>query len=169
MSSPSPRRSRRASDRGRGQAMVEFALVVPVFLLVLSGILDFGFMLFTRMSVINATREGAHAGIIVADPTTISDVVRARVISAAAQGGLGLTAANVPSVTCVETTSSTTPPPACTWTLYDKDSNKTGAQVGDSVLVTVNYDYHSFFPLLFGAKIPLTSTVQMVLENVATK
>jgi len=149
--------------------MVEFALVVPVFLLVLSGILDFGFMLFTRMSVINATREGAHAAIIVADATTIPDAVQARVISAAAQAGLGLTAANVSSVTCVETTSTATPPPSCTWTLYDKTSNTTGAQPGDSVLVTVNYNYHSFFPLLFGANIPLTSTVQMVLENVATK
>jgi Flp pilus assembly protein TadG len=162
-------RGRARPHRRRGQALVEFALVVPVFLLVLCGILDFGFMLFTRMSVINATREGAHAGIIVADPTTIPDAVRARVISAAAQAGLGLTAANVPSVTCVETTSTAKPPPSCTWTLYDKNSNPTGAQVGDSVLVTVKYDYPTFFPVLFGTKIPLTATVQMVLENVATK
>jgi Flp pilus assembly protein TadG len=157
-------RGRTRRHRGRGQALVEFALVIPVFLLVLCGILDFGFMLFTRMSVINAVREGARAGIMVADASTIPDIVRDRVISAAAQAGLGLTAANVSSVTCVGTAPS--PAPAtCDWTKYDPTSNPTGAQPGDSVLVTVTYDYPTFFPLLFGTKIPLTSTVQMVLES----
>ena len=51
--------------------MVEFALVIPVFLLVLCGILDFGFMLFSRMTVINAAREAARAAAIVTDRTTI--------------------------------------------------------------------------------------------------
>lgn len=156
-------RGRTRRHRSRGQALVEFALVIPVFLLVLCGILDFGFMLFTRMSVINATREGARAGIMVADASTIPDIVQNRVISAAAQAGLGLTVANVSSVTCVGTAPSPAPP-TCDWTQYSS-SNTTGAQPGDSVLVTVTYDYPSFFPLLFGTKIPLTSTVQMVLES----
>jgi Flp pilus assembly protein TadG len=168
MSNLMPRRLCR-SERGRGQALVEFALVVPIFLLVLAGILDFGFMLYSRMSVINAAREGARSGAMIADPTTIAAVVRARVISAAAQGGLGLVASNVPDARCVQTTSTSTPSPSCTWTLYDKTTNPAGAQVGDSVLVTINYDYHSFFPLLLGTKFTLSSTVQMVLDNVATK
>jgi Flp pilus assembly protein TadG len=148
--------------------MVEFAIVLPVFILVLCGILDFGFMLFTRMSVINAVREGARAGSVIADPTQIAAAVQARVISAAKQAGLGLSASNVVATQCVETTSTTTPSPSCSWTLYNAHSNPTGAQVGDSVLVTVNYDYPTFFPLLFGTKFTLSSTVQMVLENVTS-
>ena len=148
--------------------MVEFAIVLPVFLLVLCGILDFGFMLFDRMSLINAVREGARAGSVIADPTQIPAAVQARVISAAAQSGLGLSAPNVAAVTCLETTSTATPTPSCTWSLYNVNSNKTGAQVGDSVLVTVNYNYQTFFPLLFGKKFTLSTTVQMVLENVTT-
>jgi len=139
--------------------MVEFALVIPIFLLVLCGILDFGFMLFTRMSVINAAREGARSGIMVADVSTIPGIVQARVISAAAQAGLGLDSSNVPSVACIQThvtPSSTTP---CSYTTTP------AAVAGDSLVVTVTYDYHTFFPLLFGTKIPLTSTVQMVLEG----
>jgi Flp pilus assembly protein TadG len=168
VSNSKPRRLRHRSHRGRGQAMVEFALVLPVFLLVLCGILDFGFMLFDRMSLINAVREGARAGSVIADPTQIPAVVQARVISAATQAGLGLSASNVPGATCVETTSPTTPAPSCTWTLYNANSNPTGAQVGDSVLVTVNYDYQTFFPLLFGRKFTLSTTVQMVLESVTS-
>jgi hypothetical protein len=34
----------------------------------------------------------------------------------------------------------------------------------DAVRVTVSYDYQTFFPLLFGSKIDLASTVQMVRE-----
>jgi Flp pilus assembly protein TadG len=146
------------------------AIVLPVFLLVLCGILDFGFMLFDRMSLINAIREGARAGSVIADPTQIPTTVQARVISAAAQAGLGLSASNVPlsAVTCVETTSTATPTPNCNWNPYNANSNKTGAQVGDSVLVTVNYNYQTFFPLLFGKTFTLSSTVQMVLESVTT-
>ncbi|MGZ6314992.1 MAG: TadE family protein, partial [Candidatus Limnocylindrales bacterium] len=58
MSNPKPGPSGRRSTRKRGQALVEFAMVIPIFLLVLSGICDFGFMLYSRMSVINAAREG---------------------------------------------------------------------------------------------------------------
>ncbi len=35
--------------------------------------------------------------------------------------------------------------------------------MGDSVAVTLNYQYRTFFPLLFGNTITLTSKVQMVL------
>ncbi len=37
--------------------------MLPVFLLILSGILDFGFMLNARMTVISAAREGARAAL----------------------------------------------------------------------------------------------------------
>ena len=161
--------------RSRGQALVEFALVIPVFLLVLSGILDFGFMLFSRMSVINAAREGARAAAMTADDTTIPTVVTNRVISAAATGGITVVPSNV-TLACLQTSSSSfsaaTNTPRCTWTLYSNLSgcqNLGGAQPGDSVSATVTYRYQSFFPLLFGTGFDLRSTVQMVLDNVSTR
>ena len=168
MAAARARRGRRG--RSRGQALVEFALVVPIFLLVLCGILDFGFMLFNRMTVINAAREGARVAAMTADDTTVTTVATNRVIAAAASAGMGLTASNV-QIGCLETSSAsyswTTGTPTCTWTLHTS-GNATGAQTGDSVTVRVTYSYHTFFPLLFGASIPLTTTVQMVLDNVTT-
>lgn len=135
--------------------MVEFALVLPIFLLVLSGILDFGYLLYSRMTVISAAREGARAAVMVSDTTTIPTVALAAVQSAAAQGGLsGFTLSNV-TETCVPGGGRS----SCSWT-----SGSTLAQAGDSVKVTVSYTYHSFFPLLFGATFNLSSTVQMVIE-----
>ena len=44
----------------RGAALVEFALAVPLMLVVIAGIVDFGFV-FQRYEVItNAAREGAR-------------------------------------------------------------------------------------------------------------
>ena len=81
---------RRGRRIGNGQSLVEFAVVFPVFMLVLSGILDFGFMLYSRMTVISATREGARAAITQADDVT---VIPARVQNAvtSAVSGTGLT------------------------------------------------------------------------------
>jgi Flp pilus assembly protein TadG len=45
----------------RGAAAVEFALVVPVLLIVVFGIIDFGRMLNAQLQVSEAAREGARA------------------------------------------------------------------------------------------------------------
>ena len=50
---------KRGSDRGA--AAVEFALVVPVLLIVVFGIIDFGRMLNAQLQVSEASREGARA------------------------------------------------------------------------------------------------------------
>lgn len=146
---------RRGRRLGNGQSLVEFAVVFPVFMLVLSGILDFGFMLYSRMSVISATREGARAAVAQADDVTvIPTLVRNAVWSAVS--GTGLTLGNLqdpPTVSCVRTPSGT-----CNF------NAKANAVSGDSVKVTVTYTYSSFFPLLFGSTFNLSSTVQMVIE-----
>ena len=171
MSNPMRCQSRHRSSRGAGQAMVEFALVIPVFLLVLSGILDFGFMLFTRMSVINAAREGARVAAMTALPGDIVGAIQKRVASAASSGGIYVDPSAV-NVVCLQTTASNyskdTKTPQCNWNLYNKNTNGLGPEPGDSVSVTVNYSYKSFFPLLFGTSFNLSSTVQMVLDNVTT-
>lgn len=44
----------------KGQAMVEFALVLPILLLLLCGIIDFGWLYFNQLLLNNAAREGAR-------------------------------------------------------------------------------------------------------------
>ena len=48
--------------RGRGQALVEFALIVPVFALILFALLDFGRVIYTQNTVEQAAREASRAG-----------------------------------------------------------------------------------------------------------
>ena len=121
--------------------------------------MDFGFLLYSRMTVINSAREGARAAISQppASWATIPNLATAAVNSAASGSGLsGLTI----SPQCVRGAAVG----GCTFT---NNVPPTGgdAKPGDSIRVTVQYQYHSFFPLLFGATIPLGSEVQMVLEG----
>src|SRR3972149_4234930 len=44
----------------RGQSLVEFALVIPILLILVFGIIDFGMGLRSYISLTNATREGAR-------------------------------------------------------------------------------------------------------------
>jgi Flp pilus assembly protein TadG len=53
-----PRRGRKARDRG--SVAVEFALVLPVLLLILFGIVDFGRALNAQIELTGAAREGAR-------------------------------------------------------------------------------------------------------------
>jgi PKD repeat protein len=53
-------RNRRQTSRG--QALVEFALIIPVMLLLLVIAIDFGRMFFSYVAITNAAREGAAIG-----------------------------------------------------------------------------------------------------------
>lgn len=57
------RRARRGTrERHRGQSLVEFALVLPVFLLLILAMIDFGFAFYSNLTIAYATREGARVG-----------------------------------------------------------------------------------------------------------
>ncbi|HCC06939.1 MAG TPA: pilus assembly protein TadG [Clostridiales bacterium] len=44
----------------RGQSVAEFALVLPIFLLILMGIIEFGLLMSDYVVVVNAAREGGR-------------------------------------------------------------------------------------------------------------
>ncbi len=52
----------------RGQGLVEFALTLPLMLLLIAGLIEFGRMLSIYNSVSNAAREAARYGSVVGDP-----------------------------------------------------------------------------------------------------
>lgn len=61
-----------------GQALVEFAIVAPMLLLLVLGIVDFGRAFYTYHVMIDAAREGARVAVI-ANPTTTQDTVMKRI------------------------------------------------------------------------------------------
>jgi Flp pilus assembly protein TadG len=69
------RRVRQLLRRNRkGAAIVEFALVVPLLLLLLWGIVDIGRAFYTLNNLASAVREGARSAAVMAtDPTTAAN------------------------------------------------------------------------------------------------
>jgi Flp pilus assembly protein TadG len=131
--------------RSRGQSLVEFALVVPVFLMIAFGTIDFGLAFDASMVITNAAREGAREG--VTNPSTTAVTARVREVA----GRLNNSNLTV-SVSCRTTSGA-----ACS-------GGVSGATTGNTLLVTVNYNYPMITPIAFGTIIPLSSTAQMRVE-----
>ena len=55
-----------------GQALVEFALIIPLLVLLLMGIFDLGRGVYAYNVVASAAREGAHYGVL--DPTNTNEI-----------------------------------------------------------------------------------------------
>jgi Flp pilus assembly protein TadG len=160
-SKPLPPRRASSSARRRGQALVEFALILPVMMLILLIAVDFGRLFSAYISNVNAAREGAsyaatHAG----DSTYIladfnSGVADAATGQSNAQGLSGGGALDV-SYKCFS------PPPAPPTAIdcHVASTNYAGG-IGNQVTVTVKQPFDFVTPFigsLFGGSLTLTTS-----------
>jgi len=82
MRAPAPFLRRLAADR-RGNLMIEFALVLPILMLMLVGLLDLGRFSLDKSAMLQGAREGAQYGIMAPDDSSN--------INTTAQNATGLT------------------------------------------------------------------------------
>ncbi len=64
--------------RRRGAAAVEFAIVAPIFFLLVLGMIEIGRMVMVQQIITNASREGARVGVL--DPSTAGGTTRQDVL-----------------------------------------------------------------------------------------
>jgi len=64
---------RQCRSKHKGAAVVEFAVVAPVFFLMVFGMIEFGRMVMVEQILTNASREGARVAVL--DGTSHTDVV----------------------------------------------------------------------------------------------
>lgn len=129
----------------RGAAALEFALVVPILIVLVFGIADFGFMFNNQAVVSNAARDAARAGSFSATQSEISAIVNAEV-------------SYLPNITFPVTTTVTCQKPsgaACSNYDVDKES-------GGTVTVSIVYVHNWMTPALIG--VPNTSTITKVSQ-----
>jgi Flp pilus assembly protein TadG len=107
---------RRDRRHGHGQALVEFAVIVPIFMLLLFGLLDFGRVIYAQQTITQDAREGARAGLVAAldSPVTTATYQKIRDAALKMAPGVSLTNANI-----------TGQPGACTATVADSISAST--------------------------------------------
>ena len=118
-------------ERGsRGQGLTEFALILPLLLVVIMGVIDFGRALFIYTSIFNAAREGVRYGAV--EPLSLEDItsqVRASILMA-------------------------DPAEVEVWVWYDRGPgtdpfyDPAAVQIGDRVVVHANHQIGLITPLI---------------------
>lgn len=128
-----------------GQAALEFLLILPIFVLWMLLLIDFGILTYQYVSISSAVREGARfAAVNCGDGTCTATEVRDRTI--ARSGGL-LTAANNAEVTVG-------------W--INVDAAGTNRDRGDAAVVKVAHPYAFLF---FPVTLPVNACADMRLEQ----
>lgn len=137
----------RKDDGERGAAAVEFALVVPVLLIIVFGIIDFGVAINRWAMVNNAAREGVRAASLSAEH---ADVVAAANRS---MDGDDLDPSDI-TLTCESPTGA-----ACA-------SWSGGREAGGVAIVEVTYVHEWLTPLgpLFGDQLDISKQSRMRIE-----
>lgn len=145
-----PKRNKISFQQQVGQSMVEFALILPLIVLVIAGIFDLGRAFFSSITITNAAREGARTGTVnhgfdfkqgMCDATTAEAV----------SSGIVITNDNV-TISCISTQS-------CTNTISP------GCNHNNPLTVTVTYTYTDMLLLgfFFPGGIEMQRSVEMLV------
>src|SRR5262245_33486493 len=138
----SVRNDDQGSGRSRGQALVEFAIIVPVFLMIAFATVDFGMALDASIGISNAAREGARLG--ATQPNTSAIPARVHAVAGRLDNAdLGV------NVSCKTSGGAACP------------GGVGGATSGGSIVVQVTYSYRLVTPIAFGFVVPLSSPAEM--------
>ena len=153
----------RIPARRRGQALVEFALVFPLLMLILMGVVDLGRGIYAFNAVANAAREGGRTAIVNQNASDIRN-------RAAAQA----TALGIPTTAPSSCAGGAPAGPAgiCVSFLMPDlttDCSSTLAP-GCVAVVTVKYTFTPITPVIGNliGSIPLLSTTKQTIESVCT-
>ena len=83
---------RRGQKKRLGASAVEFAIVAPLFFLLVFGMIEFGRMVMIQQVLTNASREGARQAVL--DGATSSNV-KSSVVTYMSNGGVTIATSNV--------------------------------------------------------------------------
>ncbi|MDP4110400.1 MAG: pilus assembly protein [Bacillota bacterium] len=75
------KQSMRFIKKEHGQAVAELAITLPIFLMILCGIIDFGWLFGNQLSLSYCCREGARYGIVNSEGAIAAQNIKDKVIS----------------------------------------------------------------------------------------
>ena len=160
------RQPSRRHRRTRGQALVEFSLVAPMFFLLLFGIIEAGRFIVYYETLSPAPREGARFAIVngantlgcptgpAAPGTSACDADGSDVVVEVRQAAVGMPSGGISVQRCWWYV-------ACDFGTYGDGDNARGA----NVTVAASYTYSSLIPLVPLPPITVTAESSLVINN----
>ncbi len=148
-------RGSRVGDRSGGQTLVEFAITIPIVLLMFMGIFDLGRAVYELNSVSDAARNGVREAIVDQNCTAIA--TRAR----SAAPAVDLSAANAIAVKVYRSAVISASPDTCTGGLAGDYG------IGYLAEVTVTTTYTAITPIIgqIVGPLKLSSTARLPIER----
>lgn len=148
---------RGSTRRERGQGLIEFALILPVIVLVLFGLFDLGRGVFAANTLAQAARQASRTAMV------DQDASRVKAVAIANAPTLGLTTSNVSVCFKTDDTSQTN----CDSPTTDNCPSATRV-IGCLAIVTTTLNYQPMTPVLstLFSSILLTSTSVQAIEYV---
>jgi Flp pilus assembly protein TadG len=142
--------------RQRGQALTELALILPVLLIGLMGVLDFGRAIYAFNAISNAAREGGRTAIV----NQTASEIRARAIAQA-------------TGVVIDPASTSCPPSGASGICIEfKNATVTGPCTGVTMLgcvaeVTVKTSFTPLTPVIgqIIGSVPITSKTSQAIES----
>lgn len=131
----------------QGAAAVEFALILPILLLVFFGMVELSLALYDKAIITNASREGARAGIVLSSPKLTDAQIRNVVLNHTNGSLISLGTTTAPTVTIAQSSPASFPNPLRVTVSYTFQGLGVGTMLG-----------------ALGAPIVLTSSTSMVNE-----
>jgi len=115
---------RKQTDGNKGQSLLELALLLPVLLIILAGVIDLGRLYYVHVAITDAAAEGAaYAATHPPEDEESKSEIRARA-QAASHGLVEIESADQIEIDCVSTAS------------------------GETVTVSVHYDFKIMMPFI---------------------
>ena len=121
--------------RQHGAAAMEFALVLPIFLLILYGLITFGAAFYTQLAISRAVEDGARAAI---QPGITDDLIKSEVINSLAASSIAPRAHNT-NFTARRDWLNTQVKPSRVIVVHNAACN--GASSSGAVSITVDFPY----------------------------
>lgn len=122
--------------RSRGQGLVEFALVAPVFFLLIAGVIEGGRLVYAYNAVNHAAQEAGRLAVL-RDTSNVA-AVQSKAVDAA--DPLSVSSSDV------------------TVEVNDGSTSFADRAIGDRLTVSVTYDFVPFIGVVFGSSSGMTLT-----------
>ncbi len=130
-------------ERNRGQGVVEFALILPLLLVVVFGVFDLGRIYFSTITLTSAAREGARYLSVYPDDVSTAYTNTVKItIQEARNSGIILSANDV-DANC--------------------PNDDTYCDGGGTAVITVTHDFELILGWLLPSPITITRAAQMVV------